>query len=621
MTSREETVLPPIDPSIGDENEWPEFELTDAKVLRPGKMLYANLLDASEQTPVQVIGCLELKKAQEELLLEPEKPNNRIVLDNVTHYAYGQMEDRSVEMWAAGKAGWYKIAPAKGYLPHFNRMVQAVDTFYFLMDKHQHGRKQLNPSFKSLCEQYVFHTHGACETADQSAEVFSEHSSFLMRCMIEEDDDGDVEWSKTNFFHHLRRQHKVCNMVSFSPDEYKTLVGLHSPRKTDMNDLPDAPEASTPRHEPAAIAKSQANAVYQLIIQLKKEGHLAKRRLNLDLLVERFSEMYSVDDEDARKIIAARARLVLEMLDEDDTPSFKWSRYAIHRDLTNAASETIFLPPALLTPLQPTEDSSDDEQLGRTQKSVLRPKMNSSVSGKVMGKRNRNANSYQNTQSDHDGQDDAVDDEEEDEAMEDVETPSKVRGHELIRTPLASAKPRTRSILGNNDSAAASLLKSVLSAETPRSGFEPKATKGRLSFGLSRPSVETNGLGESETWTCRVPGCSKTITSKGEQRTKEIEDHAGEHDWETQMQVELVESERRLQPARPVSHLMQYLLNQHYQQMRAAFPEIYPPEGVNGITAAEEPNTPTPNEDESHALELHQDLSAELDLSVNGYAT
>jgi hypothetical protein len=67
MTSREETVLPPIDASIGDENEWPEFELTDAKVLRPGKMLYANLLEASEQSPVQVIGCLELKKGQEHL--------------------------------------------------------------------------------------------------------------------------------------------------------------------------------------------------------------------------------------------------------------------------------------------------------------------------------------------------------------------------------------------------------------------------------------------------------------------------------------------------------------------------------------------------------------------------
>lgn len=67
MTSREETVLPPIDPSITDENDWWEFSLTDVKVLRPGKMLYANLLEATEQNPVQVIGCLELKKEQEHL--------------------------------------------------------------------------------------------------------------------------------------------------------------------------------------------------------------------------------------------------------------------------------------------------------------------------------------------------------------------------------------------------------------------------------------------------------------------------------------------------------------------------------------------------------------------------
>ena len=59
MTSREETVLAPTDPSITDENDWWEFSLTDVKVLKPGKMLYANLLDATEKNPVQVIGCLE----------------------------------------------------------------------------------------------------------------------------------------------------------------------------------------------------------------------------------------------------------------------------------------------------------------------------------------------------------------------------------------------------------------------------------------------------------------------------------------------------------------------------------------------------------------------------------
>lgn len=68
MTSREETVLAPTNPSVTDENDWWEFSLTDVKVLKPGKMLYANLLDATEQNPVQVIGCLEpLHEDQEHL--------------------------------------------------------------------------------------------------------------------------------------------------------------------------------------------------------------------------------------------------------------------------------------------------------------------------------------------------------------------------------------------------------------------------------------------------------------------------------------------------------------------------------------------------------------------------
>lgn len=160
-------------------------------------------------------------------VLNPDSASKRIILDDVTHYAYGQTEDRSVEIWVAGKAGWYLISPAKGYLPTFNRMVKAVDMLYFLMDRHQNGRRQINPTFKSLCEmvsswlflstqagptnseQYVFHTHGDCETGEQSAEVFEEHASFLLRCMIE--DDEDVDWKKTNVFVHLRRQFPVSS--------------------------------------------------------------------------------------------------------------------------------------------------------------------------------------------------------------------------------------------------------------------------------------------------------------------------------------------------------------------------------------------------------------------------
>lgn len=179
MTSREETVLAPTDASLTDENDWWEFGLTEVKVMKPGKKHYANLLDATEQNPVQVIGSLEqlpethqhlctyqfsysslstrLLTSYLTLVLKPDNPPKRIIIDEVTHYAYGQTEDKSIELWVAGKAGWYDIiSPAKGFQPTYNRMVQAIDMLYFLVDKHQHGKKQPNPSFRNLCEQVSY---------------------------------------------------------------------------------------------------------------------------------------------------------------------------------------------------------------------------------------------------------------------------------------------------------------------------------------------------------------------------------------------------------------------------------------------------------------------------------
>ncbi|OOQ89385.1 hypothetical protein PEBR_27722 [Penicillium brasilianum] len=600
MSAREDTVLRPIDPSITDENDWPDFDLVDVKVLRPGKMLYANLLDATEQNPVQVIGCLKLRGDQNNLLLDPESASKRVIIDDVTHYAYGQTEDRSVELWVAGKAGWYNISPAKGYVPTFSRMVQAVDMLYFLMDRHQHGKKQVNPSFKHLCEQYVFHTHGDCETREQSAEVFAEHARFLLRCMIEDDGEDDgMDWKKTNVFVHLRRQ--------FS-DVYNELMEERSNKSEDEEEQNET-AVSTPRHDPAAIAKSQIDAIYQMITELREEGHLAKRRLHLDLLTERLADRYSFSRENASKIIAARAGAVVERLDEEDAPGFRWSRYVIHRELTHSATQESTLSPGLLTPLQPIDDSSDDEHLGHTQKSVLRPKLNSVVSGKIMGKRHRNAVINKDVQSD------ASEPEEEDEAMEDTEdmdTPSKTRGHELIRTPLATAKSRGRSLLPSSGSAASSLLKSVLSSEPPQTPSLLSNMSGDIL--TSHPLAELNKI--SEIWSCRMPGCSKTISTKGDQRQKDIEAHATDHDWEAQMRIEIIEAERRMHTTMPVSNLMQYLLNQHVAQMRSAFPEKYPANAENGeANGTTEPSesarngdsAPLPNGQDSRDLdEVHE---------------
>lgn len=194
MTSREDSVLAARDPSLTDENDWEEFSLSEVRVLVPGKSRYANLLTASPENPVQVTGCLdEVEEEQEKLgkflsfssfyshpmcgvlenetdrgvvcvmltdcgtVLDPEYLTKRIVLENVTHYAYGQHNDGEVGFWVAGKAGWFSISPAKGYKAIFNDVVEAIDLLYFLADRHQskrtRKRRNWNPSVEYLCEE------------------------------------------------------------------------------------------------------------------------------------------------------------------------------------------------------------------------------------------------------------------------------------------------------------------------------------------------------------------------------------------------------------------------------------------------------------------------------------
>ena len=89
-------------------------------------------------------------------VLDPTYRSKRVLIDNVTHYAYGQHQNGEVGIWVAGLAGWFSITPAKGYKPMFNEMVEAIDLLYFLADKHQRkGRrgKNWNPKLDYLFDE------------------------------------------------------------------------------------------------------------------------------------------------------------------------------------------------------------------------------------------------------------------------------------------------------------------------------------------------------------------------------------------------------------------------------------------------------------------------------------
>lgn len=103
-------------------------------------------------------------------MLDEDYPSKRIVIENVTHYAYGQHADGEIGVWVAGKAGWYSITPAKGFKPMFNDMVEAVDLLYFLVDQHQRKKRRRRdgePTFEYLCEEVCINRcvfDGAVET-------------------------------------------------------------------------------------------------------------------------------------------------------------------------------------------------------------------------------------------------------------------------------------------------------------------------------------------------------------------------------------------------------------------------------------------------------------------------
>jgi len=57
-TLPEERVLRPLDPVPDDVNEWPDFALREVKIFYQGKARYGDLLEASPEVPLCVLGEL-----------------------------------------------------------------------------------------------------------------------------------------------------------------------------------------------------------------------------------------------------------------------------------------------------------------------------------------------------------------------------------------------------------------------------------------------------------------------------------------------------------------------------------------------------------------------------------
>ncbi|KAF2137504.1 uncharacterized protein K452DRAFT_235824, partial [Aplosporella prunicola CBS 121167] len=206
MPLPEAELLKPRNPALKDENDWEEFQLSSVQVRDPKADHLVSLLHADAVYPVLVQGRLEpVARAQSRLLRKPLPRALPLQVSNVTRFAYGQYDDGDVAIWAAGRAGWFKITPARAYKDIFAGMVAAIKLLYFAADMYRGSTKTKgNKSANEIFEAYVKEYPGEYANAGEVAEAAYEHREFLLLSMLRGNELDKPDWKTTDLFLHLK---------------------------------------------------------------------------------------------------------------------------------------------------------------------------------------------------------------------------------------------------------------------------------------------------------------------------------------------------------------------------------------------------------------------------------
>ncbi|KAG9892028.1 hypothetical protein KCU98_g2087, partial [Aureobasidium melanogenum] len=186
--SNETSILRPRDPSQVNSDDWPEFELKQAFVFDPEDPHRApvSLLHAGHYRPLSITGKLESPNSRniDSWLDKSVRRALHIELTDIKEFSYGEYGDGSLDIWAAGKAGWFTIKPSRAYREMYSDMTQALKLLYFMADSYKALRKYADlsaPYFFRKCSEAGL--EGSKNVTDV-AEMFTKHRHFLIASML-----------------------------------------------------------------------------------------------------------------------------------------------------------------------------------------------------------------------------------------------------------------------------------------------------------------------------------------------------------------------------------------------------------------------------------------------------
>ncbi|EKG15623.1 hypothetical protein MPH_07058 [Macrophomina phaseolina MS6] len=609
----EAEVLKPHDPSLTDENDWEEFQLASAEVRDAATDEPTSLLDADAASPVTVIGRLEpLPRDQSHLLAAsaPAIPKSGVpvALRKVTRFAYGQYEDGEVAIWAAGEAGWFRLAaPSRAYRDVFADMVGAISVLYFLADAYSRDR---DAAARTIFKRYAAENSDEFRNTKEAAEGIYRHKEFLMLSMLRGKDLEDPAWSYTDIFKHLkdkfpeayaRMERKEAGKKGV--DKRKKIRRRTPSQKTGSQEVHSADDSGKP-----AVPKKdnnwwEAKVVWEMMQKVQIQGLLAPKNMTVENFGKVMVRKYEVDDAElAADYIRAHASNLMYMMAHKRKPAVKWTEQPVYAELSQVklsasvlrkASELEIrrrrdpLPdpePELGHQLMDQDSSSEDVPVpaprrGRKPRhSLLRPK-----GGKYSGKgATRSGKTYHRSSGDEDdgtdAQEVALPPKRKTEAEDENNRRKRQTSRSHIQHPFLAVSPPE-----SGDERKATL---PLRWKTPQS---QRATPGFAPTIISEAAATADANSPGDIWRCTHDGCVRKVYGASLDESQVlIAEHLDEHDAKRKEAVELARSEE-LRSNLPVSNLIKRIREMADAQQNAQLM------GLTGIGASNlEVNFPSP---------------------------
>ncbi|KAH0293741.1 hypothetical protein M436DRAFT_42812 [Aureobasidium namibiae CBS 147.97] len=251
----ESSILCPRDPSQLNSDEWPEFELKQAFVYDPEDPTRApaSLLHAGQYRPLTITGKLEPPNSHNigSWLDNTARRAVQIDLTDIKEFSYGEYGDGSLDIWAAGQAGWFTIKPSRAYQDTYSDMTQALKLLYFMADSYKAQKKYADlsaPHFFKKCSEANLE---GCKDVADVAEMFTKHRHFLIASMLMNKEN--LQWSRVPLYTWLQ--------VTFPNDFVLVQTRIKPPRaKSSQNSASQSPAASTASaRRKKATAKQQSS--------------------------------------------------------------------------------------------------------------------------------------------------------------------------------------------------------------------------------------------------------------------------------------------------------------------------------------------------------------------------